>query len=162
MTMRTCCRIALALLLVACHETPRERMLSPASGADRTLASLVVHRETPGDSTALVLVRLVAGREVGMLGSVTAAVAFDTVALRFMGEESPGGPALRALHAQGGRVRVAAAAAGGLDTVVAGMRFRVVDPAALRTLGLQVSELHTLDAADARASLVMAPVVIAP
>lgn len=160
-TIRALTCTALALL-VACHEAARDRMLSPASGTDRTLASLVVQREAERDSTALVLVRLVAGSEVGTLGSVTASVAFDTLALRFLADASPAGNVLRAVRADEGRVRIAAAASAGLDTVVARLRFRVIDPGGLRALDLQVSELHKLDAADARASLVVAPVVIAP
>jgi hypothetical protein len=142
----------------ACHESARDRALSPVSGADRTVAALVVEGASSEGSTALVHLRLVAGSDVGVLGSVTAAVDYDTLALRFVGESSVEGGGLRAVHADRGRVRVAVASAVGLDPVVVGLRFRVQDASALARLTLEVSELHRVDATDARASLVIAPV----
>lgn len=148
-----------ALTLAACHDTPGTDGTAPAPSTQRT-ARLVVEPAVVGDSVLTVAVRVsrVAEQRVG---SMTAAVLYDTTRLRYLDDASPTDGAVRAAHAAGGRVLVATAHPLGFDDeTVARVRFVSRDSAAWRSFVLQVRELHLLDAADARRTLQTLPVEV--
>lgn len=88
--------------------------------------------------------------DIGSLGSFTAKLTFDTTALTFDGEMPVGDGALRAFNAKSGLLRIAGAAATGIDPArLAVFRLRVSDAGALDRLTLQLDELHETSQADA-------------
>lgn len=88
--------------------------------------------------------------DIGLLGSFTARLAFDTTALTFEGEMPVGDGTLRAFNAKSGLLRIAGAGATGIDPArLAVFRFAVSDASALDRLTLQFDELHATSQADA-------------
>ena len=154
-----------AVLLVACHDAQRDTMLTPRPSAELTTIGLAVDGAPSADGTVTVAIRVSPAISLGALGSLTASIDYDTAAIRFDRDISVDDGALRAVHDDQGRVRVAVAAAAGLPLdVVARLRFSVRRPEALRTalpsLALQVIELHQLDAHDAKAGVTVLPVTV--
>ncbi|MGQ0648909.1 MAG: hypothetical protein ACT4P7_15230 [Gemmatimonadaceae bacterium] len=147
-----------SLSFLSCHDPRQGIVISPGTNASVTVAALVVGRESGIDSLVTVSLRLNPGSAVGRLGSLTGSVGFDTLRLRFLGDATDSDGAVRAVHAKQGLVRIAALSTSGLVSPVVKLRFSVHDRAALATLVLQISELHTLDATDVRGSLVISPV----
>lgn len=150
---------ATAMFVAACRDTPGADGTAPTPVAQRT-ARLVVEPIATTDSVISVELRVsrVADQRVG---SVTAAVMYDTTRLRYFGDASPSDGAVRAAHASGGRVMVATAHPLGFESeTVARVRFVAQDTVAWRTLVLQVRELHLLDAVDARRALQTLPVEV--
>jgi len=151
--------LAVMAAVTACHDTPRTDGTAPTPTTQRT-ARLVVELASTADSVFSVDVRVsrIADQRVG---SVTAAVLYDTTRIRYVDDASPSDGAVRAAHASGGRVMVATAHPLGFEgETVARMRFVARDTAAWRTFVLQVRELHLLDAADARGALQTLPVEV--
>ncbi len=166
MTVRRTLLFATALL-VACHDAQRDTMLTPRPSTELTTIGLTVDGAPSADGTVMVAIRLSPATSLGVLGSMTASIDYDTTAMRFDRDVSVDDGALRAVHDDRGRVRVAVAAAAGLPPdVVARLRFSVRRPDELRTalssLALQVIELHQLDAHDAKAGVTVLPVTVTP
>lgn len=121
-------------------------------------ATLGIARAADNDSTYIVTLRLDSAATISRVGSVTAAIDFDTARVRFVGDASPADNALRAAHADRGRVRMAAASAQGLEsTALMQLTFVTHDEAALASMKLDVSELHLLDATDLKRTLNVLP-----
>ncbi len=165
-----CAVVVGAMLLAGCRDTPRAGVLSPGlQNADEGGPAhivLVIERDSSDIALAsgsaergyLATLRLDDATPMSV-GSITAALDFDSTRVRFLGDASPADAALRAVHVDRGRVRIAAASAVGLpNDALVRLRFASRDTLALRTLKLAVSELHALDATDlARAMSVSAP-----
>ncbi len=159
--------VAAAALLSACRDAARDTMLTPRPAIESRTAGLVIERLANDDSTVTVMLRLSPGLDLVPVGSITASIDYDTTAMRFVREASTSDGALRAVHDDRGRVRVAVASASGLTTGdVASLRFSVRTAERLTgtfgTLALQVIELHDLGARDVKASLAVLPVTVVP
>ena len=159
--------VGAAALLSACRDAARDTMLTPRPAIDNRTAGLVVERLASDDSTVTVVIRLSPGLDLGPVGSVTASIDYDTTAMRFVRDASPSDGALRAVHDDRGRVRVAVASVSGLPTGdVARLRFSLRTAerldATLAALALQVVELHDLSARDMKVGLVVLPVTVVP
>lgn len=161
--------IAAVLVLASCRESARVAMVSPVPEARPMTATLAIARAATDDSSYTVTLRLDSAATISRVGSVTAAIDFDTTRVRFVGDASPGDNALRAAHVDRGRVRVAVASAQGLEaTQLIQLTFVTHDESALTSMKLEVSELHLLDATDLKRTLNVlppgggAPIGIAP
>lgn len=171
-------RLVAASLLVACHDNSDGNGLAPSPSPQQAV-QLRVEPAIPGDSMITVTVRVstsaavptrsprgtsrreATGLAASRVASLTASVFYDSTRLHFVQDVSPTDGALRAARAQHGRLQIAAAHALGFDgDAVARVTFRARDSAAYRTLRLQVSELHLLDASDARPHLTVLPVEV--
>ena len=155
-----------AVALSACRDAPRDTVLTPRPAIESSTAGLVVER-LADDSALTVMIRLSPGPDSGPVGSMTASIDYDTTTLRFVRDVTPSDGALRAVHDDRGRLRVAVATASGLPMGdVALLRFSVRTAngleAKLGTLALQVVELHDIGARDVKASLAVLPVSIRP
>ncbi len=155
------------VLLFGCHDFARSTVLTPGSAAAGNTAVLVIERTADDDSTLAIVVRLTPTAAAARIGSVTASIDFDTTALRFVRDDSPSDHALHAAHVDRGRLRLATAAADGLDpNVIARLRFAIRSTslvrAALPALALQITEMHFIDAQDAKPSVTVLPVVVTP
>ena len=88
------------------------------------------------------------------VASITARLAWDSTGLEFVGEEAIEDGATRVLNPAPGLLRFAAIAPQGFTGGrLYAVRFAVRRTAALRSLRLDVDELHTVTHADARAAL---------
>ncbi len=145
--------VGLALVATACRDQLRDGTVDPLPST-RPTAQLVLTAATAGDSVMSVDVRvsgLSGAGEMAKAVSMTAAVAYDTMQLRYLADASPSDGALRAVHATRGRVMIAAAHATGFSSdVFARVRFVVRSPSAASTLSLQLNELHLSDATNMR------------
>ena len=150
---------AVVLLVTACRDGATSGAIAPAPTTPQT-ARLVVEPPAPTDSVITVAVR-VSRPTAQRIGSMTAGIVYDSTRLRFAGDVSPADGALRAAHASRGRVMIAVAHASGFDDdVLARLRFVARDSVAFRSLGLQVTELHLLDASDVKGKLSVLPVEV--
>ncbi len=153
--------IAVSALIVAaaCRDGATSGAIAPTPTTQQT-ARLVVEPSHLADSVVTVAVR-VSRPAAQRIGSMTAGIVYDSTRLRFLGDASPADGALRAAHASRGRVMIAAAHVSGFeDDVLARIRFVARDTLAYRSLGLQVTELHLLDASDVKAKLSVLPVEV--
>ena len=150
--------IATIFGLASCRESARVSMVSPAPDVRPMTATLAIARIADNDSTYTVTLRLDSAAAISRVGSVTAAIDFDSTRVRFAGDASPADNALRAAHVDRGRVRIAAASANGLaaDALIQ-LTFVTHDAAALTAMRLDVSELHLLDATDLKRTLNVLP-----
>lgn len=122
---------------------------SPALGARLEVSDSAAH----AGSEIRVLVRLTGNAAAGV-ASVTARLAFDSAAFRFVAEEPLSDGATRAVNPTSGLVRVAAVAPNGFtDGQLYVLRFAVLRGASLQSLRLTVDEMHTASRTDATASL---------
>ncbi len=150
--------IATMFALPSCRENARVSMVSPAPDVRPMTATLAIARIADNDSTYSVSLRLDSAATISRVGSVTAAIDFDSTRVRFVGDASPADNALRAAHVDRGRVRIAAASANGLDAdALMRLTFVTHDAAALTAMRLSVSELHLLDATDLKRTLNVLP-----
>lgn len=107
---------------------------------------------TPGVIVVTLGVR--GDRALGKIGSFTARISYDSTALTFLGETALADGGLRAVNPTSGLIRVAGAAASGMDgsTLIA-LRFSVTDRAALARARVDIEELHEVNRADLRSQL---------
>lgn len=164
--MRVCALLG-TVLLFGCHDFARSAVLTPNVVAVGNTAVLVIERTAEDDSTLAIVVRLTPPATAARIGSVTASIDFDTTALRFLRDDSSSDHAIRAVHVDRGRLRLAAASADGLDpNIIARLRFGVrsnsLVRAALPALALQIIEMHSIDAQDAKSNVTVLPVVVTP
>ncbi len=156
-----------AVMLIGCRDFTRDAVLTPRSLAAGSTAALVIEREAGDDSTLAVVLKVTPNATAARIGSVTASIDFDTTALHFLRDDSPTDHTIRAALADRGRVRLATASADGLDpNIIARLRFAIRSAsrvrAALPTLALQIIEMHSIDAVDAKPSVTVLPVVVTP
>jgi hypothetical protein len=164
--MTSLCRFAvpmsvsvLVAMAAACRDGANGGAIAPVPTTQRT-ARLVVEPPLPADSVITVALR-VSQPTAPRIGSMTAGVVYDSTVLRFVGDVPPADGALRAAHASRGRVMIAVAHAAGFENdVLTRIRFVARDAQAYRSLGLQVTELHLLDASDVKATLSILPVEV--
>ncbi len=152
---------AALMLLSACKDTLSDATLAPVPSMQPTV-QLALMTTAAADSVITVELRV---NGVSLAGakavSLTAAVVYDTMRLRFLNDESPSDGALRAVNAARGRVMIAAAHATGFsDEVYAKLRFVARDARAHESLSLQLNELHLADATDMRGRTTVLPLVV--
>jgi hypothetical protein len=145
--------LALGLLSAACRDSGSLGGAAPAP-TERRAASLGIEQR---DSTVVLALRLT-GFGAVRVASVSAQVDFDTLAMRFVEDASRSDGGIRAVRDARGRIMLAAAHAEGFpEEVVAQLRFVARSAEPTRVLALTVTELHLVDATDARAGLVVSP-----
>lgn len=148
---------ALVVMAAACRDGATSGAIAPTT---QQTARLVVEPARAADSVITVAVR-VSRPTVQRIGSMTAGIVYDSTRLRFLDDVSPADGALRAAHASRGRVMIAVAHVSGFEEdVLARIRFVGRDSLAYRSLGLQVTELHLVDASDVKATLSVLPVEV--
>jgi len=151
--------VGAVLALAACRDTESAASIAPTPRLSRS-AQLEVSPALAGDSVITVSLRVLNPGAVA-IASITASIDFDTTRVRYLSEVSLGDGALRAAHAERGRVVIAAAHATGFaEPILAQLRFVARDSAAIRSLQLRISELHSADAHDARTQLTISPTVV--
>jgi hypothetical protein len=143
-----------ALLSAACSEYRSPVVQNPVPVVE---AALVVSDSSPAVGAALIVsVEVIANQ--GTVGSYTARINYDPMALQFDGEVALSDKALRASNSLPGLVRIAGAAATGFtDGRLASYRFSVLQANSARTLSLVVDEIHMLTRVDAKSTLTVAP-----
>lgn len=150
---------AVVAMIAGCRDGANNGAIAPTPTTQQT-ARLVVEPPAPTDSVITVAIR-VSRPTAQRIASMTAGVVYDSAVLRYAGDVSPDDGALRAAHANRGRVMIAVAHTSGFDDdVLARIRFVARDSLAYRSLSLQVTELHLLDASDVKAKLSMLPIEV--
>jgi hypothetical protein len=87
--------------------------------------------------------------DVGFIGSFTGQVRYDSTALSFIAEVPSRDGVLRAVNSTPGLVRIAAAAANGINPRrLAAFLIRVRDPRGVSTMTFEIVELHESGRAD--------------
>jgi hypothetical protein len=88
------------------------------------------------------------------VASITARLAYDSTAFRFVGEDTLSDGATRVMNPTPGLIRFAAIAPSGfMNGQLYVMRFAVMRPSPVESLRLTVDELHTTAQTNAMASL---------
>lgn len=151
------------LLASGCRDslTPGAPVAAAPTPESRGRAMLVVDT-MPNDSTVLVSLHVAPPGTVPLL-SVSAAITYDTTQLRYQGEVAIGDGALRVANPVRGLLNTAAAHTTGFpQPTVATWRFAAPAnrAAAIRSLTLQVRELRSADAANARPRTELASTVV--
>lgn len=137
------------LALGACYD---DRSISPPPPAPPPVpanAQLIVS-DTNAKAGAEVLVSAYAKSEDGgSIGSFTARLLYDTLQLRVIEADSVNDDAMRAVNPLPGAYRIAGASARGISNgLLFRVRARVIDPRALRRIGLVIDELHSTGFAE--------------
>jgi hypothetical protein len=135
----------LAVVAVGCsdHQAP---LTSPAQPAEGSVAFVQLSDARPvAGATVVVTVHVRGATGVANVGAFTAKLHFDPAGLEYSGERPLAG-GMRMLKPTSGEIRAAGASADGFtDGALFAVAFKVNDPAALQTLGLEVSELTGVD-----------------
>ncbi len=138
-------------LLAACGDEDTgyggAKLLAPPTG---TAAYVTISNARPavGSRVTVTTVARQAAVLVPEVGAFTAALDYDRAGLHYEGE-APLNAGFRALSEKDGTVRAAGARSEGFERgVLFAVTFRVIDPAALASLRLHVTELRATDFAD--------------
>lgn len=147
--------IVVLLTVAGCMEQTSTK--APDTPEPTMDASLVLSTSAPATGTTVDVFAQI-GPAAALVGSYTARLRYDTTYLRYQTEIPIADQALRATNATSGLVRFAGAAPAGVTSGrLAGYRFLVLRPNAVRTLQLVVDEIHTVARADAAPMLRSAP-----
>lgn len=134
----------LAVFAAAC--TDDARLMAPPQPAEGSVAYVQLSEARPAVGSIVTVTAYVRGAaSVTNVGSFTAKLKFDAAGLEFVSQsELPGG--MRMLKANAADIIAAGASAEGFtDGRLFAVTFKVVDPAALQSLSLDVSELTGVD-----------------
>jgi hypothetical protein len=160
-------RVAVVAGLVLAANGCMEQASTKAPGTPEPTmdASLVLSSASPPAGSTVDVFAQIGTATAGVVGSFTARIRYDTTYLRYAAEIPIVDQTMRASNATNGLVRFAGASVTGVTSGrLAGYRFVVLRPDAVRTLQLVVDELHTVARADATSMLRAAPnrVEVAP
>ena len=151
------------LLSAGCTEPVATKVA--VSAAPAMEARLVVSDSAPAIGTTVEVFAQVRASTPELIGSYTARLGYDSTALGFREEITLSDGVLRATNAVAGVLRFAGAAPLGVpDGRLAGFRFVVLKPKAMRSMQLVVDEMHTMARTDAVSQLRATPtrVEVAP
>lgn len=161
-------RVALCagvVVLAADGCTEQTSTKAPGTPEPTMDASLVLSNSAPAAGTTVDVFAQIGAAAPALVGSFTGRIRYDSTYLRYQAEIPIADQALRATNATSGLVRFAGAASAGVTSGrLAGYRFLVLRPNAVRTLQLVVDEIHTVARTDAAAMLRSTPnrVEVAP
>lgn len=153
--------LVVAVAVTGCDDDRHPTMLPTAPEQGSVAFVAVSDLDAPAGATVTVSAIVRQGSGIARVGAFTARLQYDTTGLEFV-EELSLADGMRAVTARGGSVRAAGANAQGFDDGrLFAATFRVVRPAALRTLTLEIPELTGVDFTDGRPTLNVRPLVYA-
>jgi hypothetical protein len=135
----------LAVVATACTDETTS-LTSPPRPAEGSVAYVQLSNAHPAaGSTITVTARVNAAAGVSDVGSFTARLRFDAAGLEYVGEEQLSG-GMRLLKANVSDIAAAGASAEGFgEGQLFAVTFKVIDPAAVQSIALDVSELTGVD-----------------
>jgi hypothetical protein len=135
-----------AVLALGCTDDAAAPLTSPAQPTEGSVAFVQLSDVNPAaGSTVVVTVHVRGAAGVTNVGAFSARLQFDAAALEYAGESELSG-GMRMLKPKSGEVLAAGASPDGFtDGTLFAVAFKVRDPAALRSLHLEVSELTGVD-----------------
>ena len=153
--VRTCATLVAAIyaavLITSCSDQPSTAPVQ-STPASRYSAAIMLSDSAPvAGANVSLYVQVRQPPATSPIGAFRARIAFDASGLQYLGED-PGDPGLHAVNVTMDTARIAGVApgAGFAAGRLVALRFRVIDPSALRSIGLILDEIRDLTLADRR------------
>lgn len=142
--------IALAILIVACRDSTPARPRTTLSVPDAIEAQLIFSNLTPRAGEEVVArVRVQTGAGVKPIGSFTARIAYDTLALAFIEEEPLASVGMRVVNPAPGEARVAGISTTGFENgELVALRFMARRAGSISSTSATLEEMHSVDRDD--------------
>jgi hypothetical protein len=149
---------SLALLMMACKDDPKRTITEPVAPEQPspelgTIAYLTISDSAPAKGSTITVTARVSSSDVAAFGSFAGHVTFDSLGLVFVGDvsESAG---MRAVNPKAGDLAIAGVNLTGFEGgELFAVTLRVVDPVAIGSLALSMSELTGTNYVNQRAKL---------
>ena len=147
MRYRTISVLTLLAVVTACNTDAATTAMQPPRAPENGSVAFVTVSDAKAAVGSAVTVTAVVHNDapVSSVGAFTARLTFDAAGLTYVGEQAlPSG--MRAINAQGSEILAAGASARGFDDgKLFALTFKVVNPVALESIKLEITELNGTD-----------------
>lgn len=147
-----------ALTLTACKDDPKRSITEPLKAEKPepvlgTIAYLTISDSTPVKGSMVTVTARATSTDVAAFGSFAGHVTFDSLGLSYVADVSPSA-GMRAVNPKAGDLAIAGVnLTGFVDGELFAVTLKVLDPSAVRTLVLSMSELTGTNYVNQRAKL---------